>query len=219
MVGKSTKQNNLSGLRVNYNRDELLEQNIGSEPFSLFFDWMEAAKSGEIKEPNAMVLSTIRNEKPTARVVLLKGFDENGFVFFTNYQSHKGTELENNPNAAMTFFWDALQRQVRIEGVIEKVSEEESDEYYHSRPILSQIGAWVSNQSTVIKDRTVLEEKNAQLEEKYKNVNPIPRPPHWGGYRLKPTHIEFWQGRQNRLHDRILFSKKENNWQSERLSP
>ena len=219
MVGKSTKQNNLSDLRVNYDRDELLEQNIGSEPFSLFSDWMEAAKSGEIKEPNAMVLSTIRDEKPTARVVLLKGFDEKGFVFFTNYQSHKGIELEKNPNAAMTFFWDALQRQVRIEGIIEKVSEEESDQYFHSRPILSQIGAWVSNQSTVIKDRTVLEEKNAHLEKKYKNANPIPRPPHWGGYRLKPIEIEFWQGRQNRLHDRILFSKKENSWQTDRLSP
>lgn len=219
MVGKSTKQNNLSDLRVNYDRDELLEQNIGSEPFSLFSDWMEAAKSGEIKEPNAMVLSTIRDKKPTARVVLLKGFDKKGFVFFTNYQSHKGIELEKNPNAAMTFFWDALQRQVRIEGIIEKVSAEESDEYYHSRPKLSQIGAWVSHQSSVIENRAILEEKNAQLEEKFKNVNPIPRPSHWGGYRLKPIEIEFWQGRQNRLHDRILFSKTENTWKRARLSP
>ncbi|AWV98214.1 pyridoxamine 5'-phosphate oxidase [Arcticibacterium luteifluviistationis] len=219
MVGKSTKENNLSGLRVNYDRGELLEQNIGSEPISLFSEWMEAAKSGEIKEPNAMVLSTIRDEKPTARVVLLKGFDEKGFIFFTNYQSHKGIQLEKNPNGAITFFWDALQRQVRIEGIIEKVSEEESDEYYHSRPKASQIGAWVSKQSTVIENRDILEEKNTHFEEKYKDVTPIPRPPHWGGYILKPTSIEFWQGRQSRLHDRILFSKQENSWQSERLSP
>ncbi|MCL4143543.1 UNVERIFIED_CONTAM: hypothetical protein GTU68_060130 [Idotea baltica] len=180
---------------------------------------MESAKSGEIKEPNAMVLSTIQDEKPTARVLLLKGFDEKGFVFFTNYQSHKGIQMEKNPNAAITFFWDALQRQVRIEGIIEKVSGEESDEYFHSRPKLSQVGAWVSHQSSVIENREVLEEKNNELTEKYKDTEIIPRPPHWGGYRLKATSIEFWQGRQNRLHDRILFTKTEKDWKRERLSP
>jgi pyridoxamine 5'-phosphate oxidase len=219
MVGKSTKLHDLSELRVNYVKDELLEQNIGKEPISLFSIWMDAAKEGEIKEPNAMVLSTVNDGKPSARVVLLKGFDDNGFVFYTNYQSHKAAEIAQNANAAITFFWDALERQVRIEGTIQKVSAADSDDYFHSRPRQSQIGAWVSNQSSVIPNREVLEEKNAMLKAKFKDVEVIPRPPHWGGYLLSPTSIEFWQGRQSRLHDRIIFSLENDSWRRERLSP
>jgi pyridoxamine 5'-phosphate oxidase len=219
MVGKSTKHQDLSGLRVNYSKHELLEQNIGHEPISLFSAWMDAAKAGEIKEPNAMVLSTINNGKPSARVLLLKGFDENGFVFYTNYQSHKAEEIAQNSNAALTFFWDALERQVRIEGTIQKVLAKDSDEYFHSRPRQSQIGAWVSNQSSIIPNREVLEEKNKMLENKFKDVEVIPRPPHWGGYLLAPSSIEFWQGRQSRLHDRIYFSLENDSWKRERLSP
>jgi pyridoxamine 5'-phosphate oxidase len=219
MVGKSTKAQELSGLRVHYAKDELLEQNIGLEPLSLFYLWMEAAKSSKIKEPNAMVLSTINEGKPSARVVLLKGFDESGFSFFTNYQSHKGAEIAQNPAGALTFFWDDLERQVRIEGIITKVSAEDSDEYFHARPRQSQIGAWVSNQSSIIPNRNVLEEKNASLEVKFKDVKIIPRPPHWGGYLLTPESIEFWQGRPSRLHDRILYTRINDAWKRDRLSP
>lgn len=219
MVGKSTKPQDLSSLRIHYEKDELLEQNIGNEPLSLFSQWLDAAKASEIKEPNAMILSTINEGRPSARVVLLKGFDEKGFVFYTNYQSHKASELAQNSAAAITFFWDALERQVRIEGNITKVSSQDSDMYYHSRPRESQIGAWVSNQSSVISDRNILEEKNEMLVKKFKNVEIIPRPPHWGGYVLLPSSIEFWQGRPSRLHDRIMYTRANEAWKRDRLSP
>ncbi|WP_229308443.1 pyridoxamine 5'-phosphate oxidase [Jiulongibacter sediminis] len=219
MVGMKNKDEQLSGMRVNYTKGQLLESEAGMEPFALFHQWMQEAKESEVKEPNAFTLSTIKNQKPSARILLLKGLDDAGFVFFSNYLSHKGEEMAQNPVAAITFFWDHMERQVRIEGQIEKVSEEESIQYFNSRPRGSQIGAWVSNQSSVIHSRAVLEEKNALLEEKFREVNPIPKPPYWGGYRLLPESIEFWQGRPSRLHDRLIYTKKENYWIRERLSP
>ncbi|MFN3850568.1 MAG: pyridoxamine 5'-phosphate oxidase [Spirosomataceae bacterium] len=212
------KKTNIASLRQNYTRNELIEENVLKNPFLQFEKWFKEAIDSEILEPNAMCLSTVSNGKPSSRIVLLKGFDENGFVFFTNYKSHKGLDIEQNNHVAVNFFWAELERQVRIEGEIEKVSEEESEEYFHQRPISSQIGAWVSEQSNVIPNREVLEKRQVELEAQYKD-SIIPKPPHWGGYRVKPNKIEFWQGRPSRLHDRILFTNVENNWKIERLSP
>jgi pyridoxamine 5'-phosphate oxidase len=213
------KDMNLASLRINYNKGELLEQNIGKEPFALFQLWMEDAKKSEIKEPNAMVLSTIKEGKPSARVVLLKGFDSKGFIFYTNYNSHKGLEMAAEPFAGLTFFWDVLERQVRIEGKIRKIPAKESDEYFHSRPRESQIGAWVSIQSSILENREILDEAHQSFQAKFKETEIIPRPAHWGGYILEPTSIEFWQGRPSRLHDRIRYIIENNNWKRERLSP
>ena len=215
MVGK---ENALSELRVHYTKGELLEAEISSNPFELFHNWMLDAREAGILEPNAMVLSTIKDQKPSARVVLLKSADEAGFVFYTNYLSHKAEEMYHNPHASLTFFWDKTERQVRIEGKVSKVSEEESTAYFQSRPRMSQVGAWVSNQSSVIADRSVLDEKLEMLLEKFGDGE-IPKPPYWGGYLLVPDSIEFWQGRSSRLHDRILYSKSENSWSFCRLSP
>lgn len=213
------KKTDLASLRLSYSQNELLEKNVLSNPFKQFALWFEEALDAQVLEPNAMHVSTISDGKPHGRIVLLKGFDENGFVFFTNYESNKGKEIEKNIFASLTFFWGDLERQVRIEGKIEKVSEQESDEYFHSRPRGSQIGAWVSNQSKVIEGRQVLEERLLTLEKEFENAEVIPRPTHWGGYRVIPDKIEFWQGRPNRLHDRILYSKNVNDWKIERLSP
>ncbi len=218
-VGKTMKEESLDSLRVHYSKGELLENHAGSDPFALFNLWMNEARNSDIKEPNAMILSTLRDGRPTARVLLLKGLDERGFVFFTNYLSHKGEDLKASPAASITFFWDHLERQVRIEGIVEKVSEEESTLYFHSRPRASQIGAWVSNQSAIIESREILEEKNNRLNEKFANTEVIPKPPYWGGYLLRPDSIEFWQGRPSRLHDRLLFTKTVDSWKRERLSP
>lgn len=209
----------LANLRNNYTLNELLENNVSTNPIIQFSVWFKDAINAELVEANAMVLSTIKDSKPSARVVLLKGFDENGFVFFTNYNSHKGLELEGNNAACLTFFWDKLERQVRIEGLMEKVSSEDSDAYFWSRPRESQIGAWVSDQSTVIEGREMLDEKLAFYQQKFENEEIIPRPQHWGGYVLKPQTIEFWQGRPNRLHDRLLYTHENDSWKIERLSP
>jgi pyridoxamine 5'-phosphate oxidase len=219
MVGKDKKENALHELRVNYTKGQLHESELPTTPSPLFHAWLQDARVAGIQEPNAMVLSTVREGKPSARVVLLKGLDDRGFVFFSNYLSHKGEEIALNPHAAITFFWDKIERQVRIEGIIEKTSEEESVAYFQSRPRLSQIGAWTSNQSFVIENRRILEEKFERIEEKFKTTDPLPKPPYWGGYILRPTQIEFWQGRSSRLHDRILYVKEENKWQTCRLSP
>ena len=209
----------ISNLRINYERFDLTEENVPLNPFELFGLWFNDALNGGIKEPNAMVLSTISENKPHARVVLLKGYTTEGFEFYTNYHSHKGSELNENPNAALTFFYDALERQIRIEGKTEKLNPETSDAYFWSRPRGSQIGAWVSNQSETISSRDFLEERLAHFEEKFKDVEVIPRPEHWGGYLLQPESIEFWQGRPSRLHDRLLYQKTENSWKIGRLSP
>lgn len=212
-------QIDIAALRENYSKGSLDVQDVHVSPIEQFHKWFHEAIESKLPEPNAMVISTVSNDgKPSARVVLLKGFDT-GFTFFTNHLSRKGTELAENPNACITFFWVELERQVRIEGIIEKVTAEESDAYFQSRPIGSQIGAWVSNQSMVIDNREVLEEREQHLKDKFGD-NPIPRPPHWGGYRLIPNYVEFWQGRPSRLHDRIAYTKlEEHTWKIERLSP
>jgi len=209
----------LAALRQSYFLNELLEENVLENPIKQFDKWFKEALDVQILEPNAMTISTVSDGKPHARIVLLKGYDENGFTFYTNYNSNKGKEVTETPIVSLTFFWGDLERQVRIEGSIKKVSEVESDDYYHSRPRGSQIGAWVSNQSSVIAGRAVIEQRLVELENEFKGEEIIPRPTHWGGYCVNPERIEFWQGRPNRLHDRILFTKFGDDWKIERLSP
>lgn len=209
----------IADIRIDYRLRSLNENEVHADPVVQFKHWWDEAVRSEITEVNAMTLATVTPEgRPSARIVLLKGFDENGFVFFTNYQSRKGKELEENPHGAIVFFWKELERQVRIEGGIEKVSEQESDEYYHSRPTGSQIGAWASPQSDVIASRSVIENNYSALEQKF-STGEIPRPGHWGGYVLRPSMFEFWQGRSSRLHDRILYSLENGNWNISRLAP
>ncbi len=210
----------ISNLRIHYEKSELSEENAPVSPFILFQTWFSDALAGGIPEPNAMVLSTVRDNRPHARVVLLKGVSDLGFEFYTNYSSHKGVELAGNPHAALTFFYDRIERQIRVEGTVSRLSEAESDAYFHSRPRGSQIGAWVSAQSSVIESQQILEEKQRHYEEKFKDLEEIPRPEHWGGYLLQPDRIEFWQGRPNRLHDRLLYSREgDQEWAISRLSP
>lgn len=210
----------IADIRKDYKLRSLNESDVAVNPFDQFTRWWDDAVSSEIDEINAMTLATATTEGlPSARIVLLKGYDHDGFIFFTNYQSQKGQELEINPHAALVFFWKELERQVRIEGIIEKVTEKESDEYYNSRPVGSRIGAWASPQSEVITNREEIENNFASLEKKFGNEN-IPRPGHWGGYKLRPTMLEFWQGRSSRLHDRIRYAlQKDHNWLIERLAP
>ncbi|MEM6377645.1 MAG: pyridoxamine 5'-phosphate oxidase [Bacteroidota bacterium] len=194
---------------------------VQADPFKQFETWITEALDSQVLEANAMILSTLtKDQRPTARVVLLKDFDQNGFVFYTNYNSRKSQEMEANPYACLVFNWMELQRQVRIEGSVERVSPEESTAYFQSRPKGSQIGAWASPQSQIIPGREVLEERVKTLQEKYQDVDQLPRPEHWGGFVVKPTLIEFWQGRMSRLHDRIQYEKVgENNWKIDRLAP
>lgn len=210
---------NIQTIRKEYTKAELDIQNVNQTPILQFKTWFEEALESKVAEVNAMVLSTVSEEnKPTARVVLLKAFDEKGFSFFTNYDSKKGKQLAQNPNACLTFFWAELERQVRIEGTVEKVSTQESDDYFAVRPKGSQIGAWASPQSSVIDSRDVLIKNQELLEAQYADLN-IARPTQWGGYVLKPTLIEFWQGRHSRLHDRINYTLENNSWKIERLAP
>lgn len=209
----------IADLRRNYTRDGLLEDKTPNDPLSLFATWFEQAVEIESTEANAMMLASVdANNQPHLRTLLLKGADERGFVFFTNYQSAKGRQLLDQPKAAMTFWWHDLERQVRIEGMVERISDEESDAYYHSRPVGSRLGAWASPQSEVIASRQVLEDKLAELQVRYAQEAP-PRPHHWGGLRLKPELIEFWQGRPSRLHDRLNYRLVNGQWQRERLAP
>ncbi|MEM1124031.1 MAG: pyridoxamine 5'-phosphate oxidase [Bacteroidota bacterium] len=210
----------IAALREDY-RAETLEMNeVDANPFMQFKAWFQTALDSSIKEANAMTIATVdATGKPSARIVLLKGFDEDGFVFYTNYDSKKGQDLAANPNIAAVFLWKDLERQIRIEGTAEKISRADSLNYYESRPKGSQIGAWVSPQSQVIPDRSVLENKASELKEKYKDADKLPIPPNWGGYRIRPTLIEFWQGRSSRLHDRICYTLVDGDWKIERLAP
>ncbi len=210
----------IADLRRNYTIAGLSEADAATSPIDQFKTWFQQAVDANFPEPNAMTLATISSEgKPSARIVLLKDVDDRGFVFYTNYESAKGQHLLENPDAALVFFWIELERQVRVEGKVEKVSATESDAYFRTRPRGSQLGAWVSKQTEVIASRQVLESKLEQLEQKYAGKE-IPRPPHWGGFRVIPSEFEFWQGRPNRLHDRLRYRLAEDgNWIRERLSP
>ena len=210
----------LESLRSNYALSGLNETDLLETPFQQFQLWLEQAIAAELPEPNAMTLATLSAQgKPIARMVLLKGLDEKGFVFYTNYDSAKGKQLTETDSAALVFWWAGLERQVRVEGTVEKVSSTESDAYFQSRPKASQLGAWASPQSQVIENRDVLEKRLAELEEKYATEK-VPRPSHWGGFRVIPTAIEFWQGRPSRLHDRIRYELDEKgDWFYQRLAP
>jgi pyridoxamine 5'-phosphate oxidase len=210
----------LADLRKDYTLQDLSETAIDPNPVIQFKKWFEQALAAQIPEPNAMTLATATPDgKPSARMVLLKDFDEQGFVLFTNYNSHKGQELAANPQAALVFWWAELERQVRIVGTVEKISPQQSDSYFEMRPPNSRLGAWASNQSQVIVSREVLEQQLEEFQRQYENQE-VPRPPHWGGYRVIPTEIEFWQGRPSRLHDRLLYTRWDNSsWKIERLSP
>jgi len=210
----------IADIRKEYKMRSLSENEISSDAFEQFNKWWKEAIDSKIEEVNAMTLSTASNDGiPSARIVLLKGVDQKGFVFFTNYNSFKGQQLLENPRACLVFFWKELERQIRITGLVEKVSAKESDDYFNSRPEGSRIAAIVSPQSQVIEGRGWLEEKENKLKQQLLNKT-IERPTHWGGYRVKPIDIEFWQGRPNRLHDRINYSLQENgNWLIERLAP
>lgn len=210
----------ISSIRKDYQLASLDEASSAANPIDQFEHWWEDAIQSNIDEVNAFVLSTVNsNGTPASRVVLLKGYTPDGFVFFTNYESNKGKEIAANPNVAMNFFWKELERQVRITGTIKKISTEESEQYFHSRPIGSQVGAWTSPQSKVIPNRAYLEDLMALNLEKYKDGN-IPLPLYWGGYIVHPTSIEFWQGRSSRLHDRLHYSLNENHsWTKVRLAP
>ncbi len=210
----------IAHLRKEYRNASLSEQDVLKDPIQQFALWFDNALEAKLQEPNAMTLATASKKGiPSARIVLLKGFDPEGFVFYTNYESHKGKELKENPHAALVFFWHDLERQIRIEGKIKKVKPRESDLYFHSRPKESRLGAWASPQSQVIEDRQILEETFEKLASSYEHTEP-PRPDFWGGYRLIPNKIEFWQGRPSRMHDRILFKKSaKGNWKIVRLAP
>ncbi|MEY5046567.1 MAG: pyridoxamine 5-phosphate oxidase [Bacteroidota bacterium] len=209
----------IADIRKDYQLKSLSEHEVNQNPFAQFSVWWNEAVQSDIVEVNAMALSTVTSTgKPSSRIVLLKGYDEQGFVFFTNYSSDKGQQLALNHFAALLFFWKELERQVRIEGIVSKVSDEESDAYFNSRPVGSRLGAWASPQSQKISDREVLNNELMKFTERFDQGN-IPRPEHWGGYRVKPTRIEFWQGRSNRLHDRVLYEQDNDNWQISRLAP
>lgn len=210
----------IADIRKDYKLRSLNETDVAADPFEQFTRWWDDAMNSKIEEVNAMTLATATTEGiPSARIVLLKGFDQNGFVFFTNYQSQKGKELEDNPHAALVFFWKELERQIRIEGQVEKISEKDSDIYYQSRPAGSRIGAWASPQSEPIENRELIENNFTELEKKF-GENAIPRPGYWGGYIVRPAMIEFWQGRRSRLHDRIQYNlQADNNWVIQRLAP
>jgi pyridoxamine 5'-phosphate oxidase len=210
----------ISQLRKEYISQKLSEGNVNKCPILQFEKWLKEAIDIYSFDANAMMLSTVSlHGQPSSRIVLLKGYDQNGFVFFTNYNSKKGNDIEVNPKVCLSFFWNQLERQIHILGNAKKVSEQESDEYFASRPRESQIGAWASDQSLVIANRNVLENKYVEIEKLYIN-KVVPRPPYWGGYIVEPISIEFWQGRENRLHDRISYLKiNKNEWAIGRLSP
>jgi pyridoxamine 5'-phosphate oxidase len=210
----------LADLRKDYTLAGLAEKDLARDPFRQFEKWFQEAEASKLVEPNAMILATAtRDARPSARTVLLKGVDGRGFVFFTNYESRKGRELDANPRASLVFPWFAFERQVIVEGPVTKVPREESETYFHSRPLASQLAAWASAQSTIIPNRKSLEEAMKDLERKYAG-QPVPLPPHWGGFRVAPETVEFWQGRRSRLHDRLRYRRgSDGSWSVERLAP
>jgi pyridoxamine 5'-phosphate oxidase len=209
----------VADLRKEYTRAGLAESDVAADPIEQFRRWFDAALDAGLHEPNAMTVATAtRDGRPSARVVLLKGFDERGLVFYTNYEGRKGREIEENPRAALLFYWGELERQVRVEGPVSRVPEEESDAYYASRPRGSRLGAWASEQSRTAEGRGVLEGRIRDLEAEYEGRE-VPRPPFWGGYRVGPEVVEFWQGRENRLHDRIVYRREDGGWEIQRLQP
>ncbi len=209
----------LNNLRVDYTQRQLHENEAATDPFHQFQKWFDEALAAEPTHANAMILATCTREgEPSARVVLLKSWDPRGFVFYTNYNSRKASELLENPRASLVFWWQGLERQVRIEGRVEKTAEQEADAYFQTRPRESQIGAWASAQSEVIPNRATLEQRFQEIARIHENQT-IPRPAHWGGFRLAPQSIEFWQGRPNRMHDRLRYRRLANGWIIERLSP
>lgn len=210
----------LADLRQEYASHVLDAEHAADDPIDQFKQWFQEALEAGVPEPNAMTLATATPEgQPSARIVLLKDVGAKGFVFYSNYESRKGKELARNPQAALVFWWEPLERQVRIEGTVERIPEEESNAYFQRRPRGSQLGAWASPQSRVIESRDVLKKRLAEVKEEYGDGDPIPRPPQWGGFRLQPTAIEFWQGRPNRLHDRLHYRRNKDRWTLERLAP
>ncbi|MBI3883715.1 MAG: pyridoxamine 5'-phosphate oxidase [Sphingobacteriales bacterium] len=211
--------NTIADIRKEYKLRTLDESDIAADPIQQFGKWWDEAVNSTIEEVNAMTLATVNSAgRPSARIVLLKGFDKSGFTFFTNYKSHKGIDIQENPNVGLVFFWKELERQVRVEGIAQKLSQVESDTYFNSRPEGSKIGAWASPQSKVIVTREEIEENVKKYQEEFP-YGGITRPPHWGGYNVQPQLIEFWQGRPSRLHDRIQYSLQEGIWVKERLAP
>jgi pyridoxamine 5'-phosphate oxidase len=210
----------LADMRKDYSLAGLLEKDLARDPFRQFEKWFQEAEAAKVPEPNACTLATAaRDGRPSARIVLLKGVDGRGFVFYTNYESRKGRELDANPRATLLFPWVAMERQVIVEGPVSRVSREESEAYFHSRPRASQLGAWASPQSTVVASRAVLEESFRVIEKKYEGRE-VPLPPNWGGFRLAPETVEFWQGRRSRLHDRLRYRREPGgDWVVERLAP
>lgn len=209
----------IAAIRRDYTLRSLTESEVAPDPFDQFQQWFREVIAAQVDEPNAMTLATSTLDgKPSARIVLLKGFDSGGFYFFTNYESRKARDIDQNPRGALVFFWKELERQVRVEGGIEKIPPMESDEYFNSRPEASRIGAWASPQSRVVRDRNYLDEQYARVEREFRGEE-VERPSFWGGYVLKPGLFEFWQGRPGRLHDRIQYSRRGDAWAIERLAP
>ena len=207
-------------LRSEYSKATLEIKTVAASPIAQFEKWFSQAVEAKIPEPNAMNLATVsKGGQPSSRIVLLKGIEKHGFVFYSNYQSHKGKELGENPACALNFFWPELERQVRIEGIAERVSEEQSITYFQSRPRESQVGAWASPQSVVIADRSLLEQRAKEIEKRFAGQTVLPKPKQWGGFRVEPFIVEFWQGRRSRMHDRIVYTKAENTWKVSRLAP